>query len=362
MRGFMMKLWAVIALSTLAISSYAQHHEDHNGPHQEHEEGGVKQEIKAEIQHHLKDAHSFHILTDKTTGEHYGFPLPVILYDNGLHVFMSSAFHHGEDVVESNGQHYALHHNHIYKTDAQGTIHHDEEGNITNEHPLDLSITKNVFVSIVTSLILLLIFGGMAKTYRNSALPKGIGRVFEPIVIFVRDEIARPNIGEKHYKKYMGFLLSIFFFIWFVNMFGLTPLGINLTGSIAVTCSLALFTFVITQISGNGNYWKHIFWMPGVPVPMKILLAPIELLGVFIKPFALMIRLYANISAGHVVMMSLIGLLFIFHNWFARGAFLGLTVFLSIIEFFVALLQAYIFTMLSALYFGLAKEEHEHAH
>jgi F-type H+-transporting ATPase subunit a len=158
----------------------------------------------------------------------------------------------------------------------------------------------------------------------------------------------------------MGFLLTIFFFIWIVNLVGLTPLGINVTGNIAVTFALALMTFLITQVTANSNYWKHIFWMPGVPVPMKIILAPIELLGVFIKPFALMIRLYANISAGHIVLMSLIGLLFVFHNWFARGAFLGLTLFLSVIELLVAFLQAYIFTMLSALYFGFAVEEHEH--
>jgi len=200
----------------------------------------------------------------------------------------------------------------------------------------------------------------MAKNYKKSQLPKGAGRFLEPIVIFVRDEIAIPNIGEKHYRKYMGFLLTIFFFIWIVNLVGLTPLGINVTGNIAVTFALALMTFLITQVTANSNYWKHIFWMPGVPVPMKIILAPIELLGVFIKPFALMIRLYANISAGHIVLMSLIGLLFVFHNWFARGAFLGLTLFLSVIELLVAFLQAYIFTMLSALYFGFAVEEHEH--
>ena len=138
------------------------------------------------------------------------------------------------------------------------------------------------------------------------------------------------------------------------------PFGVNVTGNIAVTFALAILTFLITQFSGKKDYWKHIFWMPGVPVPMKFILAPIELLGVFIKPFALMIRLFANISAGHIVLMSLIGLLFLFQNWFARGAFLGLTLFLSIIELLVAFLQAYIFTMLSALYFGMAVEEHEH--
>jgi len=160
----------------------------------------------------------------------------------------------------------------------------------------------------------------------------------------------------------MSYLLTVFFFIWFINLTGLTPLGINVTGNIAVTFCLALITFLITQFTSKKDYWKHIFWMPGVPVPMKFVLAPIELLGVFIKPFALMIRLYANISAGHIVLMSLVGLLFVFQNWFARGAFLGLTLFLSIIELLVAFLQAYIFTMLTALYFGGAVAEHDDHH
>ena len=205
-----------------------------------------------------------------------------------------------------------------------------------------------------------LIFRGTAKVYGKGQVPKGIAKFMEPLILFVKDEIAIPNIGEKHYKKYMSFLLTVFFFIWIANLVGLMPFGVNVTGNIAVTFALAILTFLITQFSGKKDYWKHIFWMPGVPVPMKFILAPIELLGVFIKPFALMIRLFANISAGHIVLMSLIGLLFLFQNWFARGAFLGLTLFLSIIELLVAFLQAYIFTMLSALYFGMAVEEHEH--
>ena len=188
------------------------------------------------------------------------------------------------------------------------------------------------------------------------------GRFFEPIIVYIRDDIARPNIGETKYKKYMPYLLTVFFFVWFLNLFGLTPLGVNVTGNIAVTFALAIITFIITQFSGNKNYWKHIFWMPGVPVPMKFILAPIELLGVFIKPFALMIRLYANIMAGHVVLMSIIGLVFIFQNWIGGALSLFLAFFLSIIELLVAALQAYIFTLLSALYFGFAVEEHDEAH
>jgi F-type H+-transporting ATPase subunit a len=202
----------------------------------------------------------------------------------------------------------------------------------------------------------------VAKAYKTSLSPTRSAKFFEPLILFVRDEIAVPNIGEKHYARFMPYLLTVFFFIWIINLFGLTPLGINVTGNIAVTACLAIFTFIITQVSGKKTYWMHIFWMPGVPIPMKIILAPIELLGVFIKPFALMIRLYANISAGHIVLMSLIALIFLFENWFARGAFFGLSFLLSIIELLVAFLQAYIFTMLTALYFGSAVEEHHHEH
>jgi F-type H+-transporting ATPase subunit a len=238
----------------------------------------------------------------------------------------------------------------------------DAEHHATNAKPLDFSITKNVFNIMAISLLLLWLFGKAGKSYKTSLVPTGGAKFFEPIIIFVRDEIAIPNIGEKHYKRYMSFLLTVFFFIWIVNLFGLTPLGINITNSIAVTFSLAIITFLITQFSGKKEYWMHIFWMPGVPWPMKIILAPIELLGVFIKPFALMIRLYANITAGHVVLMSLMSLIFIMQSWLLSPLPFLLTFALSLLELLVAALQAYIFTMLSALYFGSAVAEHEHEH
>jgi len=191
-------------------------------------------------------------------------------------------------------------------------------------------------------------------------MPRGLGRFLEPLVLFVRDEIAIPNIGEHKYKKYMSYLLTVFFFVWVINLLGLTPLGVNVTNNIAVTFALAMITYLITTFTGNKNYWKHIFWMPGVPVPMKIILAPIELLGTFIKPFSLMIRLYANITAGHVVLMSIIGLMFIFKNWIGSPLSFLLAFALSLLELLVAALQAYIFTMLSALYFGMAVEEDHH--
>ena len=342
----------------------------------------IKTEIKEYIDHHLLDSYDFSLFsytTDEGEHKYIGFPLPVILWDNGLKVFSSSKFHHGETVAEVDGNYYALYHNKIYKTDAEGTIefgtHHDEDTHTedafgenlvvedahpTNEKPLDLSITKNVVFIALVGLLMFLMFRSVANNYKKSHLPKGLGRVLEPLVIFVRDEIAVPNIGEHKYKKYMSYLLTVFFFVWIINLLGLTPLGVNVTNNIAVTFALALITYFITTFSGNKNYWKHIFWMPGVPVPMKIILAPIELLGTFIKPFSLMIRLYANITAGHVVLMSIIGLMFIFKNWIGSPLSFALAFALSLLELLVAALQAYIFTMLSALYFGMAVEEDHH--
>lgn len=326
------------------------------------EEGeSLKSKIKKDIDHHLQDSHDFHLFTDEETGTHYGFPLPVILWDDGLHVFSSSRFEHGEKVVESKGNYYRIYHGKIYKTDAEGNIKFDEEHHPTNEKPLDFSITKNVFMIFAIGLLLFLMLRSAARSYKkHGALPKGIGRFIEPIILFVRDNIAKPNIGEKHYKKYMGYLLTVFFFIWLVNLFGLTPFGVNITNNIAVTFALALMTYLITTFTAKKDYWKHIFWMPGVPVPMKIILAPIELLGTIIKPFSLMIRLYANITAGHIVIMSIIGMMFVFSNWLGSSLSFMLALVLGILELLVAALQAYIFTMLSALYFGSAVEEHDH--
>lgn len=322
-------------------------------------------ERKEFIKHHLLDSHDFHLFSygEGEHQTHVGFPLPVILYDEGFHFFSSSKFEHGHAVAESDGKYYMIsHHNgKIYRTDAQGTETHDEKGHVTNVQPLDLSITKNIFVILFTGLLIFVLFAGLGKSYKkNGSIAAGAGRFFEPIVLYIRDEIAIPNIGEKHYKKYMSFLLTIFFFIWFLNIFGLTPLGVNVTGNIAITAALAILTYLITTFTAKKSYWGHIFWMPGVPVPMKFILAPIELLGTFIKPFSLMIRLYANMVAGHIVIMSLVALMYS-ANHIVGGPLTFLLAFvLMILEVLVALLQAYIFTMLAALYFGAAVEEHHH--
>ena len=323
-----------------------------------------KIEIKDYINHHLKDSHDFNLFSftnDKLEHIYIGIPLPVLLWDNGIKVFSSSKLKHGEGVANIDGDYYRLYHDKIYKTNSKGDIYLDEFENPTNIHPIDFSLTKGVVSIVMTCLIMFLIFNNLANSYRkNNLIAVGVGRFFEPIILYVRDEIAIPNIGHRHYKKYMSYLLTIFFFIWFLNLLGLMPFGINVTGNIAITFSLALLTFIITNLTGKRDYWKHIFWMPGVPWPMKIVLAPIELLGVFIKPFSLMIRLYANISAGHIVLMSLIALMFIFKNWIGSTLSFLLAFSISIIEILVALLQAYIFTVLSALYFGFASEEHNH--
>ncbi len=325
----------------------------------------LKSEIKEFIGHHVLDAHDVTFFSNHKTGQNYGFPLPIILWDNGVEFFSSSKFHHGEHVAESNGKFYALNHHDgkIYKVDGpEGKIIENEEtGHPSNIRPLDFSITKTVLSIIIAALLMFFLFTSLAKSYvKNGGIASGIGRIFEPVVLYIRDDIAIPNIGEKHYKRYMSYLLTIFFFVLILNIFGLTPLGINATGNLTITAALALLTFLITNLTANKNYWGHIFWMPGVPKLMRIVLAPIELLGVFIKPFSLMIRLYANIFAGHIVLMSIIGLIFIFKGWIGSTLSFGLSFCLSILEILVAFLQAYIFTMLSALYFGSAVEEHHH--
>ena len=319
--------------------------------------------INEYIKHHLQDSHDFVLWTNGKSGTHIGFPLPVIIWDDGLHVFSSSKFDHGHEVAESDGNFYMLNHGKIYKTDAAGNLEFDEEGHALNKKPLDFSITKNVVGMLIASLLMFLGFVSLAKNYNKNAVPTGIGRILEPLVIYVRDEIARPNIGPK-YEKYMVYLLTVFFYIWILNLMGLTPLGFNVTGNIAITVGLALITFIVVQFSGNKNYWKHIFWMPGVPIPMKIILMPIEVLGMFTKPFALLIRLFANITAGHVVVMSLIALMITMKASFgvvaSTGMAFALAFFITIIELLVAFLQAYIFTMLSALFIGMAVEEEHH--
>ncbi|WP_299156537.1 F0F1 ATP synthase subunit A [uncultured Tenacibaculum sp.] len=336
----------------------------------------TKEEISSYIKHHLADSHDFSLFSysnDAGERKHVGFPLPVIVWTSrGLKTFMSSKFHHNDDgklVVDSGGVKLIKIHSKIYELDGEATeVSFDEAHHATNAHKvLDLSITKSVFGILLAGLLMFLGFGSLAKGYKKGAIPTGVGRVLEPLVLYVRDEIARPNIGEKKYKRFMPYLLTVFFFIWILNLLGLTPLGFNVTGQIAITVGLALFTLVVYITNGTKDFWAHTLWMPGVPKVLRPVLAVLELAGfLLIKPFSLLVRLFANITAGHSVVMGIAALMVLLKSEFgtvgATGISFLLTLFLTIIELLVAFLQAFIFTMLSALFIGMAVEEHDHAH
>ncbi|MCK7542225.1 MAG: F0F1 ATP synthase subunit A [Marinilabiliales bacterium] len=231
--------------------------------------------------------------------------------------------------------------------------------------PLDFSITKAIFGMFVAAVILLWLMIAMARSYKKSGIsaPKGLQGFFEPIILFIRDDIAIPNIGEHKYAKYMPYLLTVFFFILVNNLLGLVPIfpfGANVTGNVNVTFVLALFTFLITQFSGNRSHWRHVFAAPGVPVWLLPIMIPIEVIGLFSKPFALMIRLFANITAGHIIVLSLVSLIFIFKSVAVAPVSIFFVLFMYCIELLVAFLQAYVFTLLSALFIGMATAEAEH--
>jgi len=329
------------------------------------------------IMHHIQDSHEWHLWDTKDeNGEIHGvsIPLPVIAYHEGkgLKAFMSSKFHHGKDPYEG----YALDHGKLIYVGDKG-ITKDAEGHIAyNKEETakiwDFSITKNVLTLFIVAFLVILVFTSIGKAYNRkpNTAPKGIQSFFEPIIMFIRDDIARPIIGEKKYMKFLPFLLSVFFFIWFGNMLGLIPFipgGANMTGNISVTLVLAIITFVITTINGNGNYWRHILAMPGVPWPLYVILTPIEIIGMFLKPLVLAIRLFANITAGHITILAFLALIFIIQqsagNIPASGTAIAsvlLSVFMTFLEILVAFLQAFIFTLLSATYFAAATEEAHH--
>jgi F-type H+-transporting ATPase subunit a len=309
---------------------------------------------------HVADSHEWHILTKKN-GESVAIYLPVILFskEKGLDVFSSKKLAHG----------------HIYngykleeEGDLKGKILNVNDAGVTNEEhrPLDFSITKTVVGMIFAALFGLWIFLSLARSYKKTGLshPKGIQSFLEPVVLFIRDDIAIPNLGEHKYEKYMPYLLSAFFFILLNNLIGLIPFpppfGANVTGNVGVTFILALCTFLITQFSGNKAYWKHIFAAPGVPIWLLPVMIPVELIGIVSKPFALMIRLFANITAGHIIVLSLICLIFIFDSLALAPVSIVFVVFMDCIELLVAFLQAYIFTLLSSLFIGMAVAEEHH--
>lgn len=335
-----------------------------NAADSKHDEKSGEFNATEMIMHHIADAHDWHFFGNTV------LPLPVILKtDNGIVSFMSSEFHHdksGSHVVNKNGMSFVNYHEKIYQLnegETQLKINEETHAAENAVKPLDLSITKNVFAMFITVILMLILFLPMARSYKkNKQAPKGMNNLLEVFVLFIRDDIARPNIGEKKYMKFMPYLLTVFFFIWITNLLGLVPGGANVTGNIAVTVALGGFTLILILLNANKDYWKHVLWMPGVPVFVKPILAVVELLGVFIKPIALMIRLFANITAGHIIILSLLGLIFILKNAGIAGVSVPFALFISILELLVAFLQAFIFTMLSALFIGMAVEEHDHGH
>ena len=302
------------------------------------------------IMHHISDSHEWHLLGEGDAS--VTIPLPVILITEGnLDVFMSSAFNHGHtDVVKGDR---------VYSMDSHGHIHEKNHLSI-----LDLSITKNVasmFLALIVMLFLFIISANKSK--KNAGAPSGILSFIEPLVLFVRDDIVKPNLGH-NYKKFLPYLLTLFFFILVNNLLGLLPGAANVTGNIAVTLVLSFITLIVTNFSANKSYWGHIFKPPGVPLALMPIMIPIELVGVFTKPFALMIRLFANISAGHIIILSLISLIFMAQSGLGTAGAFGLSpvsvlfvLFMYFIEILVAFLQAYIFTLLTSLFIGLATTE-----
>jgi F-type H+-transporting ATPase subunit a len=316
--------------------------------------GGGEENGTGFIMHHVMDSHQWHFATIGHT--HISIPLPVIIYEKGIgfrEIHLSSRYYDADhQPVEYKG----------YTIDGK-----DRLVSADGRTFYDLSITKNVASLFISVVILLWVFLTVARRYRDDPLrpPRGVQSMFEPIIIFVRDEIARPNIGEKKYERFMPYLLTVFFFIWFNNLLGLLPGAANLTGNIAVTFTLAMFTFVITTVSGTKDYWKHIFNTPGVPWWLKIpvpLMPAVEAIGMLTKPFSLMVRLFANITAGHIIILSLIALVFIFKSVYMGPVSVLFGLFMNMVELLVAFIQAFVFTLLSAIYFGLAVEEHDHGH
>jgi F-type H+-transporting ATPase subunit a len=318
-----------------------------------------KEKFKANtyILEHIADSHEWHILTLKN-GESIAIYLPVILVskESGLTIFSSRRLAHGKEYkgfkIEEAGELKGK----IVSVNSEGKV---DEKNL----PLDFSMTKTVIGMLSGAIIGLLLFLSLARSYKKTGIshPKGIQSFLEPIVLFVRDDIAIPNLGHK-FERYMPYLLTVFFFILINNIMGLIPFpppfGANVTGNIALTFTLALCTFLVTQFSGNKAYWKHIFATPGVPFWLLPVMIPVEIIGLISKPFALMIRLFANITAGHIIVLSLICLIFIFDTLALAPVSIFFVIFMDCLELLVAFLQAYIFTLLSALFISMAVQDH----
>ena len=367
-------IFTLIAICSFSVAFGNDHAAAEGEKHGEaaHEEFNVGEMIM----HHIKDAHEWHLWGghDNSTSIY----LPIILMDGGMKTFSSKHFYHGEhrtavdhkthenvDYVAGVGpaEGYAMFHEKIYKLE-NGELQF-EDGHPHNVKPFDMSITKNVLSLFFGATLILLIMFSVASFYKkNGAVaPKGLAKFMEPLIVMVRDDVAKSNIDKHKYHKYVPYLLTIFFFIFFNNLLGLIPIipgGANVTGNIAVTLFLAVCTLLVTVLSGNKNYWSHIFATPGVPIALLPIMVPIELVGILTKPFALMVRLFANITAGHIIILALISIIFINKNAAWGALSVPMALFISVLELLVAFLQAYLFAMLSALFIGAAVEEAHH--
>ena len=367
----------LLFLTILNLPVFANHHESENHDSTDlihsskpSEESNETYNPVPSIMHHISDSHEWHFWGE---GEgSFTLPLPIILWSNNglIGPFLSSEFHHNDDghvIVEKNNSKLIKVHGKIYQLNEGNNIaKFDDNHHVSNAtQPLDFSITKNVASMLIGLILLLILFGfSGAKAKKNNGAPKGLLSFLEPLVLFVRDDIVKPNIG-KNYQKYLPYLLTLFFFILVNNLIGLLPGSANVTGNIAITLVLSLITLIVTNINGKKSYWGHIFKPPGVPLALMPIMIPIEIVGIFTKPFALMIRLFANISAGHIIILSLISLIFMAQSglgniaaWSLSPVAVAFVLFMDLIEVLVAFLQAYIFTLLTSLFIGLATVEH----
>lgn len=337
-------LFLVMLFAVPGFSSEPDEHEPANHAAESKHEGEEKVNITAVAFEHILDSHSWHLWGEGHDA--VAIPLPCIIYSNtkGLQFFLSSKFEHGH--AEYNG----------YRLVEEEIVSSDE-----SEKVLDFSITKNAAQLIISAIVMFLLFTSIARSYKKTGVtsaPKGKQSFFEPLITFVRDDIAQTNIGHGS-EKYVPYLLTVFFLILINNVFGMIPIGANLTGNIAFTFVMAFITLLVTNFGANKYYWGHIF-MPPTPKALWPMMIPLEIVGIFTKPFALMIRLFANMTAGHIIVISLVGLIFIFKTIWISPLSIAFGLFIDVLECLVALLQAYIFTLLTALFIGSARVEHHH--
>jgi F-type H+-transporting ATPase subunit a len=354
-RRFLPIFFAAFCLITNPLQSVAQDHGaevpvteniDDTGDLDDHRLAESEEEfnIGEMIMHHIADSHEWEFAHGVV------IPLPIILYspDRGFEVFMSSKFHNEEH--EYNGYH-------LIHGETEQIVSVDESRTV-----YDFSITKNVASMILSAIILMLIFISVAKAYQNrqGKAPRGFQSAMEVLILFIRDEVVKPNIGP-NYQKYLPYMLTLFFFILVNNLLGLLPGAANVTGNIAITMTLAVITFLIVHFNSNKHYWAHLVKPTGVPVALLPIMIPVEIVGVFMKPFSLMIRLFANMTAGHIILLSLFGLIFIFKSLVIAPVISLFALFMNFIEIMVAFIQAFIFTLLSSMYIGSAIEDNHEA-